>query len=129
MSLCITCLFVVAVVVLSILLLQQQHAKLSQNKLLKRLVMLHRQLWGEPEAVPKSITVRKTKLPRKYVGRYTYDPNSGKGLIEVSNSVKDQDYINWIITHEMIHSVVGKNHGGRFHQLADMVGLPRRYQD
>jgi hypothetical protein len=46
--------------------------------------------------------------------------------------VGGEDYVKHIITHELIHAVLGHKgheHDEHFHRLSDLLGLPHKYRD
>jgi hypothetical protein len=62
-----------------------------------------------------------------------HDDDHGVMLIK-TKAIEDggEDYVRHIITHELIHAVLGHKgheHDEQFHRLSDLLGLPVEYRD
>ena len=108
------------------------------NQVLQKAIREYREEFGESPVPPRNLVVRRARLPPQYVGNYTYHPDTGEGVITVSHRVKDPQYYHWIVTHEVLHSLLGKDcngltqdecHDDRFRRLANRMGIPGKYQD
>jgi hypothetical protein len=96
----------------------------------------------------KKVTGKELNLPKfkikvddkikdgKIAGMVHPDDDGNGGFIGVkSKSLKDKEYLKWVITHELIHASIGEkldmeeNHSGLFDKIADEVGLPEKYRD
>ena len=87
------------------------------------------------EIPPINIVIDDDIVDGKIAG-FNHAKNGEKAVMGIkSKALKDKEYLKWIITHELIHSLVGedlhsnKEHGGLFKKIADKVGLPKEFQD
>ena len=70
------------------------------------------------------------------IGSFKHPENKKDlGMMKIHpKALEDMDYVKDIIKHELIHAAHGvedteaRNHGGIFQDLADRVGLPRKYR-
>jgi len=107
------------------------------------------------EFPPLSIMVSKWSLPAGKIGMYVHPLNSQQvlkeavqnhkvtpvytgcivlhpGAFSVTRPGDNSPYYEYILKHELIHSIFGENcvsHNSDFYAVADAVGLPKKYQD
>lgn len=71
------------------------------------------------------------------IGAFKHPENEKDlGIMKIHpKALKDTDYVEDIIKHELIHAAhgsddqQGRNHGGVFQKVADRVGLPQKYRN
>jgi len=118
-----------------------------KNGGLEKIKSIKRRIESKLESVYFDITGEKLVLPRidvridntikkgKIAGfsHPTGDKNGVMGIKE--KALEDEEYLKWVITHELIHASIGEDlpqreeHKGLFKKIADKMGLPQKYQD
>lgn len=120
---------------------------ISKNKGLIRIKSLKNSIEEKLKSVYKDITGRELILPeieikidnnikKGKIAGFNHPKDGEKGVMGIKEkALNDEEYLKWIITHELIHAAVGKDlptseeHEGLFKKLADRMGLPEKYQD
>jgi hypothetical protein len=108
-----------------------------KNDIESKIEKAYRNVTGKKISLPKfDIKVDNDIKDGKIAGILHPDDNGDGGVIGVkSKALKNEEYLKWVITHELIHASVGEdldmeeNHSGLFNKIADEVGLPKKYRD
>jgi len=107
-----------------------------KNSIEKKLKKVYFDVTGEELDLPKiDVKIDDNIVDGKIAG-FNHPKNGKNGLMGIkSKALNDEEYLKWVITHELIHASVGKDlpkskeHTGLFKKIADKMGLPKEYQD
>ena len=107
-----------------------------KNGVEKKLKKVYFDITGEELDLPKiDIKIDDDIVDGKIAG-FNHPKKGKNGLMGIkSKALNDEEYLKWVITHELIHASVGKDlpkskeHTGLFKKIADEMGLPKEYQD
>jgi predicted SprT family Zn-dependent metalloprotease len=87
------------------------------------------------QRVKNSVELKLKKVYLDVVGEELVLPKIDIKIDDDIKDGKDEEYLKWVITHELIHASVGedlpkdKEHGGLFKKMASGMGLPKEYWD
>jgi hypothetical protein len=108
-----------------------------KNKIKKRVEKAYKEVTGKEPVSDDNIIVKvDDNIKAGKIGSFKH-PESKKdlGIMKVHpKALNDISYVEDIIKHELIHAAHGledeeaRNHGGVFQQVADKVGLPKKYR-
>ena len=70
------------------------------------------------------------------IAGFNHPKNGKNGVMGIkSKALNDEEYLKWIIVHELIHACIKKDmpkseeHNGLFKKIADKMKLPKEFQD
>jgi hypothetical protein len=106
------------------------------NDCVKKIYMAYKKMYGKSPDIPEIHLKFDDNFKDGKIGAFVHPQNDGdSGIMMIkSKAIKDggEEYVKYIITHELIHAVLGhKNHehDEKFHRLSDLMGLPQQYRD
>ena len=110
-----------------------QSIKMGVEKKLKKVYL---GVTGEELNLPKIDIKIDNSIKDGKIAGFNHPVNGENGVMGIKEkALNDEEYLKWIITHELIHASVGedlpksKEHSGLFNKLADGMGLPKEYRD
>lgn len=106
------------------------------NDCVKKLYMAYEKMYGHSPDIPEIYLKFDDNFKDGKIGAFIHPENDeDHGVMLIKTKAIDdggKDYVRHIITHELIHAVLGhKNHehDEKFHRLSDLMGLPQEYRD
>jgi len=108
------------------------------DEMMPKVYRAYREVMGSrPKLRPIMIGINNWDLPEGKIGSFKFPDNDGNpGLLTVSPEAFDEDGARywWVVTHELIHVLLGKKdisrvHGEKFQEMADKLGIPEKYRD
>jgi len=106
------------------------------NDCVKKIYTAYKKLYGHSPEIPKIHLKFNDNFKNGKIGAFVHPKHDGdNGIMLIKSKAIDDggaEYVKHIITHELIHAVLGHKdheHDERFHELADMLGLPNEYRD
>ncbi len=106
------------------------------NDCVKKIYMAYEKMYGHSPDIPKIHLKFDDNFKDGKIGAFVHPQNDGdNGIMMIKSKAIDdggEEYVKHIITHELIHAVLGhKNHehDEKFHRLSDLMGLPQKYRD
>jgi hypothetical protein len=106
------------------------------NDCVKKIYMAYKKMYGHSPDIPEIHLKFDDNFKDGKIGAFVHPQNDGdNGVMMIKSKAIDdggEEYVKHIITHELIHAVLGhKNHehDEKFHRLSDLMGLPQKYRD
>jgi hypothetical protein len=106
------------------------------NDCVKKLYGAYKKIYGHSPDIPEIHLKFDDNFKDGKIGAFVHPENdSDHGVMLIKTKAIDdggEEYVKHIITHELIHAVLGHKdheHDKQFHRLSDMVGLPKEYRD
>ena len=108
-----------------------------KDRLEKKVGKAYQEVTGEEPVSDDNIVVKvDDNIKKGKIGSFKHPENKKDlGVLKVHpKALDDTDYIEDILKHELIHAAHGvedeeaRNHGGVFQQVANKVGLPKKYR-
>jgi hypothetical protein len=106
------------------------------NDSVKKIYTAYKKMYGQSPDIPEIQLKFDDNFKDGKIGAFIHPENEGEGGIMLikTKAIDDggAEYVKHIITHELIHAVLGHKgheHDEKFHRLSDLVGLPRKYRD
>lgn len=106
------------------------------NDCVKKLYMAYKKMYGHSPDIPEIRLKFDDNFKDGKIGAFIHPENDDDhGVMLIKTKAIDdggEEYVKHIITHELIHAVLGhKNHehDEKFHRLSDLMGLPQQYRD
>jgi hypothetical protein len=106
------------------------------NDCVKKIYRAYKELHGQEPDIPEIYLKFDNNFKDGKIGAFVHPENdSDHGVMLIKpKAINDggEEYVKHIITHELIHAVLGhKNHehDEHFHRLSDLCGLPHKYRD
>lgn len=107
-----------------------------KRKIEVRIKELYRKIFHTNDQIPDkiSLAINTWNLPEGKVAIYRSPQETGlqHATITVAPKIlKDHEYVEYVLTHELIHAAFGHGqpHDDDYQQLADLLGVPKKYQD
>ena len=107
-----------------------------KNSVELKLKKVYLDVVGEELVLPKIDIKIDDDIKDGKIAGFNHPKNGSNGKMGIkSKAVEDEEYLKWVITHELIHASVGedlpkdKEHGGLFKKMASGMGLPKEYWD
>ena len=106
------------------------------NDCVKNIYSAYKKIYGGEPDIPKIKLKFDDNFKDGKIGAFIhpeFDGDHGVMLIK-TKAIEDggEEYVKHIITHELIHAVLGHKdheHDEKFHGLSDLLGLPNEYRD
>lgn len=106
------------------------------NDCVKKLYKAFEKIYGQSPDIPEIRLKFDDNFKDGKIGAFVHPENEDDhGVMLIKTKAIDdggEEYVKHIITHELIHAVLGhKNHehDEKFHRLSDLMGLPQQYRD
>lgn len=106
------------------------------NDCVKKIYIAYKKLHGHEPDIPEIYLKFDNNFKDGKIGAFIHPKNDDDhGIMLIKPKALDnggEEYVKHIITHELIHAVLGhKNHehDEHFHRLSDLVRLPYEYRD
>jgi hypothetical protein len=106
------------------------------NDCVKKIYGAYQKLHGHTPDIPDVKLEFNDNFKDGKIGAFVHPEYEGdNGIMMIKTKALDNggaEYVKHIITHELIHAVLGhKNHehDEHFHRLSDLLGLPEEYRD
>jgi hypothetical protein len=106
------------------------------NDCVRKLYAAYEKLYGHSPDIPEIHLKFDDTFKDGKIGAFVHPENDDDhGVMLIKTKAIDdggEEYVKHIITHELIHAVLGhKNHehDEKFHRLSDLMGLPQQYRD
>ena len=106
------------------------------NDCVKKIYSAFKKINGQEPDIPKIELKFDDNFKDGKIGAFIHPRHDGDhGVMLIKpKAINDggEEYVKHIITHELIHAVLGhKNHehDEQFHRLSDLLGLPQEYRD
>ena len=106
------------------------------NDCVKKLYRAFEKIYGQSPDIPEIRLKFDDNFKDGKIGAFVHPENEDDhGVMLIKTKAIDdggEEYVKHIITHELIHAVLGhKNHehDEKFHRLSDLMGLPQQYRD
>ena len=106
------------------------------NSCLKKIYSAYKKMYGNSPDIPEIQLKFDDNFKDGKIGAFVhpeYDGDGGVLMIKPKAiSSGGEEYVKHIITHELLHAVLGHEgheHDEDFHRLSDLVGLPKEYRD
>jgi hypothetical protein len=106
------------------------------NDCVKKIYKAYKRIHGQEPDIPEIYLKFDDNFKDGKIGAFIHpenDTDHGVMLIK-PKAINDggEEYVKHIITHELIHAVLGHRgheHDEHFHRLSDLLGLPHEYRD
>lgn len=106
------------------------------DKCVKKIYLAYKKIYGQKPDIPDVQLKFDDNFKDGKIGAFVHprhENDHGVMLIK-TKAIEDggEEYVEHIITHELIHAVLGHKdheHDKQFHRLSDMVRLPKEYRD
>jgi hypothetical protein len=106
------------------------------NDCVKKIYKAYEKLYGHTPDIPEIHLKFDDNFKDGKIGAFIHPENEGdSGIMLIKSKAIDDggaEYVKHIITHELIHAVLGHKgheHDEKFHGLSDLLGLPNEYRD
>ena len=106
------------------------------NDCVKKIYRAYKELHGHEPDIPEIYLKFDDNFKDGKIGAFVHpEHEDDHGIMLIKpKAINDggEEYVKHIITHELIHAVLGhKNHehDEHFHRLSDLCGLPHKYRD
>ena len=103
---------------------------------IKKIYFTYKKMFGHTPDIPEIHLRFDNNFKDGKIGAFVHPKNEGDNgvMLIKTKAIEDggEEYVKHIITHELIHAVLGhKNHehDKQFHRLSDKLGLPQEYRD
>ena len=115
--------------------LGQDYLETLKDTLLPKAVAAYKKVRGtDPDLRPLKVEWDKDgKVPDESIARHHF--TDGESTITIRPKAgKDLSYLEWVMTHELIHYLLNTpdsmaDHGLEFTEMADYLKIPKKYQD